>query len=105
MHGYGPYTVSMDGNNPPKQKHDAKYLTDLQLGYNLGFGTLRVGANNLFDVTPDENEIERSRNGTIIDPNGNVIIDSPGGVFTYSRRSAPFGFNGGFYYVAFDVDF
>ena len=105
LHGYGPYTVSGDGNNPPKQKHDAKYLTDLRLGYNLGFGTLSIGANNLFDVTPDENEIELSRNGTIIDPAGNVIVDSPGGVFTYSRRSAPFGFNGGFYYVAFDVDF
>ena len=105
LHGYGPYTVSMDGNNPPKQKHDAKYLTDLQLGYNLGFGTLRIGANNMFDVTPDENEIELSRNGTIIDAAGNTIVDSPGGVFTYSRRSAPFGFNGGFYYVAFDVDF
>ena len=105
LHGYGPYTVSMDGNRPPKQRHDAKYLTDLQLGYNLGFGTLRVGANNLFDVTPDENEIELSRNGTIIDANGNVIVDSPRGVFTYSRRSAPFGFNGGFYYVAFDVGF
>ena len=105
LHGYGPYTVSGDGNNPPKQTHDARYLTDLQLGYNLGFGTLRVGANNLFNVTPEENEIELSRHGTIIDAAGNVIVDSPGGVFTYSRRSAPFGFNGGFYYVAFDVDF
>ena len=105
LHGYGPYTVSNDGNNPAKQEHSAKYLTDLRLGYNLGFGTLSIGANNLFNVTPDENEIERSRNGRIIDAAGNIIVDSPGGVFTYSRRSAPFGFNGGFYYLAYDVDF
>ena len=105
LHGYGPYTVSNDGNDPLKQEHDPKYLTDLRLGYDLGFGTLSIGAKNLFDVTPDENEIERSRNGTIIDPNGNLIVDSPRGVFTYSRRSAPFGFNGGFYYLAYDVEF
>ena len=105
LHGYGPYTVSNDGNNPDKQRHSAKHLTDLRLGYNLGFGTLSIGANNLFNVTPDENEIELSRNGTIIDDAGNVIVDSPRGVFTYSRRSAPFGFNGGFYYVAYDVEF
>ena len=105
LHGYGPYTVSNDGNNPDKQRHSAKYLTDLRLGYNLGFGTFSIGANNLFNVTPDENEIEFQRAGRIIDANGNVIVDSPIGVMTYSRRSAPFGFNGGFYYVAFDVDF
>ena len=100
VHGYGPYTV-LDGD---RQTYDARYLTDLRLGYNLGFGTLSIGANNLFNVTPEKNEIGQSRGGTIIDPDGNVIVDSPG-VFQYSRRSAPFGFNGGFYYVAFDVDF
>ena len=100
LHGYGPYTV-LDGE---RQEYSAKYLTDLRLGYRLGFGRLSIGANNLFNVTPDKNEIGQSRGGTIIDPMGNVIVDSPG-VFTYSRRSAPFGFNGGFYYVAFDVDF
>ncbi len=100
LHGYGPYTV-LDGE---RQTYDAKYLTDLRLGYNVGFGTFTIGANNLFNVTPEKNEIGQSRGGTIIDPQGNVIVDSPG-VFQYSRRSAPFGFNGGFYYVAFDVDF
>ena len=100
LHGYGPYTV-LDGE---RQEYSAKYLTDLRLGYSLGFGRLSIGANNLFNVTPDENEVGQSRGGRIVDPMGNVIVDSPG-VFTYSRRSAPFGFNGGFYYVAFDVDF
>ena len=100
VHGYGPYTV-LDGE---RQTYDARYLTDLRLGYSLGFGTLSIGANNLFNVTPEKNEIGQSRGGTIIAPDGTVIVDSPG-VFQYSRRSAPFGFNGGFYYVAFDVDF
>ena len=102
LHHYGEYTVT-EGNGD-RQTYDAKHLTDLRLGYNLGFGTLSIGANNLFNVTPEKNEIGQSRGGKIIDPMGNVIVDSPG-VFQYSRRSAPFGFNGGFYYVAFDVDF
>lgn len=100
VHGYGPYTV-LDGE---RQTYDARYLTDLRLGYSLGFGTLSIGANNLFNVTPEKNKIGQARGGTIIAPDGTVIVDSPG-VFQYSRRSAPFGFNGGFYYVAFDVDF
>ena len=102
LHHYGEYTVTEGSGD--KQTYGAKQLTDLRLGYNLGFGRLSIGANNLFDVTPDENEIGQARGGTIIAPDGTVIVDSPG-VFTYSRRSAPFGFNGGFYYVAFDVDF
>ena len=100
IHGYGPYTV-LDGR---RQTYDARYLTDLRLGYSLGFGRLSIGANNLFNVTPEENEIGQSRSGTIIARDGTVIVDSPG-VFTYSRRSAPFGFNGGFYFVAYDVEF
>ena len=102
LHHYGEYTVT-EGTGD-RQTFGAKHLTDLRLGYNLGFGRLSIGANNLFNVTPDKNEIGQSRGGTIIDRDGNVIVESPG-VFQYSRRSAPFGFNGGFYYVAFDVDF
>ncbi len=105
VHRYGEYTVSGDGNNPEKQKFDPKYITDAQLSYDFGrFGILKIGANNLFDVTPDEDTIDTSRRGRIIDSQGNLIVDSPD-VFTYSRRSAPFGFNGGFYYVAFELRF
>lgn len=105
VHRYGSYTVSGDGNNPPKQKFDPQYVTDVQLSYNFGpFGIFKLGANNLFDVTPDEDTIDGARGGTIIDSQGNLIVDSPD-VFTYSRRSAPFGFNGGFYYVAFEYRF
>ena len=101
VHRYGSYTVT-DGD---KQKFDPKYVTDVQLSYNFGpFGIFKLGANNLFDVTPDTNNIGQSRGGRIVDSQGNLIVDSPG-VFQYSRRSAPFGFNGGFYYAAFEYRF
>jgi len=101
VHRYGSYTVTDGG----KQKFDPKYVTDVQLSYNFGpFGILKLGANNLFDETPDRNTIGQSRGGRIVDSQGNIIVDSPG-VFQYSRRSAPFGFNGGFYYAAFEYRF
>ena len=67
-------------------------------------GTFKIGANNLFDVKPDKNEIGQARGGTIYDHDGFLIVDSPG-VFTYSRRSVPFGFNGGYYYLAYEYSF
>ena len=104
VHRYGSYSVTSDDGSV-KQKFDPQYVTDVQLSYNFGpFGMFKLGANNLFDVTPDEDMIDTARGGRIIDSQGNLIVDSPD-VFTYSRRSAPFGFNGGFYYVAFEYRF
>ena len=103
VHRYGEYTV-VDGE---KQTYGAKYLTDANLSLDLGkVGMLKVGANNLFDVKPDKNrdELNGARGGTIYDHDGSLIVDSPG-VFTYSRRSAPFGINGGYYYVAYEYSF
>ncbi len=98
---YGSYTVT-DG---AKQKFDPKYVTDVQVGYDFAhFGIFKIGANNLFDVTPDRNRVGQTRTGRIIDSQGNLIVDSPG-VFEYSRRAAPFGFNGGFYYVGYEYRF
>ena len=102
VHRYGEYTV-VDGGK--KQTYGAKYLTDANLSLKLGrVGALKVGASNLFDVKPDKNEIGQSRGGIIYDHDESLIVDSPG-VFTYSRRSAPFGFNGGYYYVAYEYSF
>ena len=102
VHRYGAYTV-IDGGK--SQTYMPKYLTDIQLSYGLGeYGRIKIGANNLFNVTPDENQIGQSRGGKIVDPWGNVVVDSPG-VFTYSRRSAPFGFNGGLYYIGWEQTF
>ena len=79
-------------------------MTDASLSLDLGkVGTLKVGANNLFDVKPDKNDLQ-SRSGKIYDHDGSLIVDTPG-IFTYSRRSAPFGFNGGYYYMAYEYSF
>ena len=97
---FGSYTVQEgSGDDPARQTYGGKWLTDLQSNYQLNEGlSLTIGANNLFDQMPDLNEIGQSRDGTLTDSTGQVIVDSPG-VFTYSRRSAPFGFNGGLYYA------
>lgn len=96
LNRYGEYAVTDGG----AQVYGAKLLTDLRIGYDLSGGIgLHLGANNLFDVTPDRNTIGNSRAGAIEDgPGGGIVVDSAG-VFQYSRRSAPFGFNGAYYYA------
>jgi hypothetical protein len=42
--------------------------------------------------------------GRIVDGDGNVIVDSLG-VFRFSRRAAPFGFNGRHLYASLRYDF
>ena len=103
---FGSYTVQEgSGDDPARQTYGGKWLTDIQSNYQLNEGlSLTIGANNLFDQVPDLNEIGQSRAGTLTDSIGNVIVDSPG-VFTYSRRSAPFGFNGGLYYAKLSYRF
>ncbi len=99
---YGEYTVE-DG---ARQTYGAKTLTDLRVVYAFENGlSINAGGNNIFDVMPDKNEIGNSRTGAIEDgPNGDLIVDSAG-VFTYSRRSAPFGFNGAYFYAGVAYDF
>ncbi len=103
---FGEYTVQEgSGDDPARQTYGGKWLTDIQSNYQLNEGlSLTIGANNLFDQLPDENEIGQSRGGTLEDGNKDVIVDSPG-VFTYSRRSVPFGFNGGLYYAKLSYSF
>lgn len=103
---FGSYTVQEgSGADPARQTYEGKWLTDIQGNYQLNEGlSLTIGANNLLDQLPDENEIGQSRGGQLVDGAGTVIVDSPG-VFTYSRRSAPFGFNGGLYYAKLTYSF
>ena len=103
---FGSYTVQEgSGADPARQTYGGKWLTDIQSNYQLNEGlSLTIGVNNLFDQMPDLNEIGQSRGGTLTDSTGYVIVDSPG-VFTYSRRSAPFGFNGGLYYAKLSYRF
>ena len=103
VHRYGEYTVTEASQ--VTQTYGAKYLTDASLSVDVGkMGTFKIGANNLFDVKPDKNNIGQAREGTILDHDGSTIVNSPG-VFTYSRRSAPFGINGGYYYLAYEYAF
>ncbi|MGH1471001.1 MAG: TonB-dependent receptor plug domain-containing protein [Cellvibrionaceae bacterium] len=99
---YGKYTV-LDGGQ--RQTFSPKVLTDLRVVYNFDNGfSVNLGGNNIFDVTPDKNEVGQSRAGIIEDAADNVIVNTPG-VFTYSRRSAPFGFNGAYYYIGMNYSF
>lgn len=101
LNRYGEYTVTDGG----EQTYGAELLTDLRIKYQVNDNlSLNVGGNNIFDVYPDKNTIGNSRTGTIVDASGNVIVNSPG-VFTYSRRSAPFGFNGAYYYAGVEYTF
>ena len=99
---FGEFTVEDSG----RQDFDAVYVTDLKLTYTLNNGLgFTVGGNNVFDEFPDKNEIGNSRGGTLeTEPGGDIIVDSPG-VFKYSRRSAPFGFNGAYWYAGVSYDF
>ena len=94
---FGSYTVCEGACDSAqnRQTFGAKWLSDFQLNYTAGDTGLKlsVGANNIFSVKPDLNRIGQSRGGDIAG-----IVSSPG-VFMYSRRSAPFGFNGGYWYA------
>ena len=98
---YGEYTVE-DGD---RQTFGEQWVVDTQLRYSFDSGlSFKIGGNNIFDATPDINTIGQSRAGTIVDGMGNTIVDTAG-VFQYSRRSAPFGFNGAYWYAGADYNF
>jgi iron complex outermembrane receptor protein len=98
---YGEYTIE-DGD---RQTFGEEWVVDTQVRYSFDSGlTLKIGGNNIFDATPDINTVGQSRTGTIVDGSGNTIVDTAG-VFQYSRRSAPFGFNGAYWYAGADFNF
>ncbi len=97
LNQFGSYRVcegSCD-NSLNIQKFGSKVLADVQVNYTFIDAGIKfsLGANNLFNTYPDKNLIGQSRAGVIAG-----IVSSPG-VFEYSRRSAPFGFNGGYWYM------
>ncbi len=86
---FGKVAATESASDPArKQVFAAKWITDLDLSWRFGGGfRFHVGANNIFDVYPDENIPSNSFNG----------------IFVYPRRTAPFGFNGGYYYTRLSV--
>jgi iron complex outermembrane receptor protein len=81
------------------QNFGAKWLTDLDVTYHYNKNiTVSIGANNLFDVYPDQNIRSKVVNGVAFNGADNV------GIFPYSGIS-PFGFNGAFYYGKLSLKF
>jgi len=103
---FGSYTVQEgSGESAQRQTYSGKWLTDIQGAYQLNDSlVLTLGINNFFNQLPDPNAVGQARGGTLVDSTGVVIADSPG-VFTYDRRAAPFGFNGGLYYAKLSYSF
>ena len=100
---FGSYWIQEGANQ--RQEFTGKWLTDIDFGIRMfEESELTLGVHNLFNVTPDLNRIGQSRGGTLVDASGYEIVSSPG-VFKYSRRAAPFGFNGGSFYVRYSVRF
>tara|TARA_R110001599_G_scaffold353231_1_gene591027 strand:- start:106205 stop:108763 length:2559 start_codon:yes stop_codon:yes gene_type:complete len=99
---FGKYKIEDTGT----QTYGAVILTDVHARYSFDNGfSVNAGGNNIFDEYPDKNKIGNSRGGTLEDADtGEIIVSSPG-VFTYSRRSAPFGFNGAYWYAGVSYEF
>ena len=73
-----------------KQTFTGKWIVDLDLSRNFGEHVkIAIGANNLLDEFPDRNIASNAFNG----------------IFIYPRRTAPFGFNGGYYYARATLTF
>jgi iron complex outermembrane receptor protein len=98
---YGEYTT-VDSDS---QTYGAEVLVDLRLSYEMDNGLgFFVAGNNVFDVTPDEVTNSTSRGGLFESTAGAMDMGSPT-VFKYSRRSAPFGFNGAYWSVGANYRF
>ncbi len=96
---------------PPDQTFGAKYITDVSLGLRLRENLqFTMGADNLFDIYPDENSDQGDLNPvapTAANPRGfqgNYGGNSNFGIFPYSGLT-PFGFNGRFVYARMNVRF
>ena len=92
-----PNQADLEAIGPDDQSLGPKWITDLELRYNLFKRIdLAVGANNLFDVYPDRRPWGR-RAGGFLPQNFQYI--------PYSGAGSPFGFNGRFLYARVGVGF
>lgn len=93
LNRYGEYTVLDDS----KQTYGAEILTDLRVAWQFNDNlSAFFSGNNIFDITPDEANNTASRGGLFESVPGAMDMAS-NTVFRYSRRSAPFGFNGAYF--------
>ena len=94
----GPNAASLTARGPDDQKLGGKWITDLELRYDV-FESLELalGANNLFDVYPDRRPFGPRPFGGVYPQNFQYI--------PYSGGASPFGFNGRFLYGRATVKF
>jgi iron complex outermembrane receptor protein len=72
------------------QTFAGKWLVDVRTSWAFTDSIqLTAGVDNVFDTTPDQQTAATNFNG----------------IFPYSRRTTPFGFNGAFYYVSLNMSF
>jgi iron complex outermembrane receptor protein len=72
------------------QTFAGKWLVDVSAGWAFTDSIqLNVGVDNVFDTYPDQQTAATNFNG----------------IFPYSRRTTPFGFNGAFYYASLSMSF
>ena len=93
-----PNQTSLTALGPDDQVLGAKWVTDLEVRYQLMKRIdLAIGANNLFDVYPDRRPFGARAVGGVYPQNFQYIPFSGGG--------SPFGFNGRFLYARIGVGF
>ncbi len=98
---YGEYTTVDSGS----QTYGAEVLVDLRGSFQVNDNlSVYVSGNNIFDTTPDEVTNSGSRGGDFESAPGLMDLGSPT-VFKYSRRSAPFGFNGAYWSIGANYNF
>lgn len=92
-----------DISNPVlDETYRSKAITDISVNYQLTkFLQVAVGANNLFNIYPDQIQVKQFPTPT--DPTN--IDNSSFGRFVYSRAATQFGFNGGYYFLNLSARF
>jgi len=101
LNRYGEYTTVDSGS----QTYGAEILVDLRVSFQMNDNlNLFLSGSNIFDTTPDEVTNSGSRGGDFESVAGAMDMASPT-VFKYSRRSAPFGFNGAYWSIGANYNF
>lgn len=90
-----------------------KIITDLSVGYKFSKSfKLTIGANNLFDIYPDENYGPTVVKTPSLDTSGNLVYVNTSTIdlsnqnqFVYSRNVSQFGMNGRFLFARVNLNF
>ncbi len=103
---YGSYRIT---ESETSQKFSPETLFDIEISRQFAtIFSVALGVRNIFDTTPDRTQVSRSRScaaENVLDGTDDACYVQSDGVFLYNRRSAPFGFNGAFYYLRLTAQF